>query len=163
MLFRSVDTSFTISYPSFSCDLVMGESIVATQSVQYSSCPPSPHASASDVCAKFITTTKCGRTEGLISYIDIFLDVCWYALALLLSIGKPVTIGRNPSLWLFPFPFLLISFFMKYHWRLPAHTLYLISWFLIYTAKYMRQSDHHIIRYAMTNNPQTEFGLIPVE
>lgn len=39
--------------------------------------------SRSDVCAKFVTTTADGRTE-----------------ALTLSIGKPITIGRNPSLWL---------------------------------------------------------------
>lgn len=38
--------------------------------------------SRSDVCAKFVTTTADGRTE-----------------AITLSIGKPITIGRNPSLW----------------------------------------------------------------
>ncbi|KAG1828351.1 kinase-like protein [Suillus variegatus] len=37
--------------------------------------------SRSDVCAKFVTTTADGRTE-----------------AITLSIGKPITIGRNPSL-----------------------------------------------------------------
>lgn len=38
--------------------------------------------SRSDVCAKFITTTADGHTEEIT-----------------LSIGKPITIGRNPSLW----------------------------------------------------------------
>ncbi|KAG1760383.1 kinase-like protein [Suillus occidentalis] len=43
---------------------------------------PSFVSSKSDVCAKFVTTTADGRTE-----------------AITLSIGKPITIGRNPSLW----------------------------------------------------------------
>ncbi|KAH7930543.1 kinase-like protein [Leucogyrophana mollusca] len=37
---------------------------------------------SSDICAKFVTTTADGRME-----------------ALTLTIGKPLTIGRNPSLW----------------------------------------------------------------
>ncbi|KAI6104081.1 hypothetical protein EDD16DRAFT_271756 [Pisolithus croceorrhizus] len=45
--------------------------------------PSVPTLTSPDVCAKFITTTHDGRTE-----------------ALLLSVGKPILIGRNPNIWL---------------------------------------------------------------
>ncbi|KAG2755475.1 kinase-like protein [Suillus brevipes Sb2] len=41
--------------------------------------------SRSDVCAKFVTTTADGRTEGMNSILSLY--------------AAPITIGRNPSLW----------------------------------------------------------------
>ncbi|KAF9229087.1 kinase-like protein [Gyrodon lividus] len=48
--------------------------------------------SSSDVCAKLVTTTHDGRTEALV-----------------LTIGKPVTIGRNPNLCSYVIPDIVVS------------------------------------------------------
>ncbi|KAG2154650.1 kinase-like protein [Suillus clintonianus] len=48
--------------------------------------------SRSDVCAKFVTTTTDGRAEEIT-----------------LSIGKPITIGRNPSLCSYVIPDIVVS------------------------------------------------------
>ncbi|OAX44424.1 kinase-like protein [Rhizopogon vinicolor AM-OR11-026] len=57
-------------------------SLGSTQPVPSFVSSRSQTSSRSDVCAKFVTTTAGGRTE-----------------AITLSVGKPVTIGRNPAVW----------------------------------------------------------------
>ncbi|KAI6118985.1 hypothetical protein EV401DRAFT_1534916 [Pisolithus croceorrhizus] len=54
--------------------------------------PSVPTLTSPDVCAKFITTTHDGRTE-----------------ALLLSVGKPILIGRNPNICSYVIPDIVVS------------------------------------------------------
>lgn len=55
--------------------------------------------SSPDVCASLLTTTLDGRTEGSSPLFISVSSLTAIPQALVLSIGNPITIGRNPKLW----------------------------------------------------------------
>ncbi|KAG8219659.1 kinase-like protein [Butyriboletus roseoflavus] len=59
---------------------------------------PSIASSSLDVCASLLTTTLDGRTEGFSPLFTSALLLTANFQALVLSIGNPITIGRNPKL-----------------------------------------------------------------
>lgn len=63
--------------------------------------------SSSSICAKLVTVNKNGRREGYSYFLKCHPFPLWQESsrcpAVVLSINKPVTIGRNPAAWFVDF------------------------------------------------------------
>ena len=50
-------------------------------------------------CAKLITLNKCGKREGLVYLSNLTVLLIIIIKVIVLGLGRPVTIGRNPREW----------------------------------------------------------------
>jgi len=71
----------------------------AVQEVSVGPMQPTISRILPSICAKLVTVNNIGRKEGGMMLYQCFITFFHGFLAIVLSLNKPVTIGRNPSLW----------------------------------------------------------------
>ncbi|KAL4069764.1 kinase-like domain-containing protein [Scleroderma yunnanense] len=79
-----------------------------TQPVSSGHSPSTRVLTCPDVCARFITTTPDGHTHGISTVVSNVVLITPFK-ALLLSVGKPILIGRNPNICSYVIPDIVVS------------------------------------------------------